>query len=292
MNDAYTEVQHLSGPEFAELVGDAKMKCEPDRTDLEKVLVKCEAQLKTMRSKAERAHALVREVGLENPPVLPFRAYQGLDRLKGSALDAITGDPIACTFTEYVHNPDLHMQYVACLLGKGGLGKTPLCKSACVYWAVSYQGKFYGTPPEKCYYLQCNTVDMLKEFKQGGVLKSWTPIFLDEFQAADIKQQGIVGENGLKVLCEAWEGGTIRARYHDIILPTSVPRIFAANVASSAAWLNHLGVDDMHRIPIMKRVMFFHVTTALVPEQMRNKKLVVLDTGLKDALAAGLSYMG
>ena len=48
----------------------------------------------------------------------------------------------------------------------------------------------------------------------------------------------------------------------------------------------------MHRLPIMKRVMFFNVTTALVPEQMRNKKRVSIDTGLKDALAAGLSYMG
>jgi hypothetical protein len=157
---------------------------------------------------------------------------------------------------------------------------------------VSYQSKFYGTPAEKCYYLQGNTVDMLKEFNQGGVLRSWTPIFLDEFEAADIRQQGLLGENSLKVLTDVWEGGSIRARYHDVVMPPRVPRVFAANVTSADEWLQGLGAHEQHRAAILKRVMFFHLTQSVMPADLRGAPQTVLDPSLAEALAAGHEFLG
>jgi hypothetical protein len=162
----------------------------------------------------------------------------------------------------------------------------------CVYLAVAYQSKFYGTPADQCYYLQGNTVDTLKEFNQGGVLRSWTPIFLDEFEAADIKQQGLLGENSLKVLTDVWEGGSIRARYHDIVMPPKVPRVFAANAADSEEWLSNLGAHQQHRDAILKRVMFFKIKDCIIPSELRQTKTNDIDADLVSALASGLEYLG
>eukprot|EP00969_Alexandrium_andersonii_P153006 6766274-Alexandrium_andersonii.AAC.1 len=68
METAFQAVEHLSNTEFAERVGDAKMKPDDARSDLDRLLVKCEAQLKTMRMRGDRARALIREVEAEDPP--------------------------------------------------------------------------------------------------------------------------------------------------------------------------------------------------------------------------------
>ena len=133
---------------------------------------------------------------------------------------------------------------------------------------------------------------MLKECNQGGVLRSWTTPFLDEFEAADIKQQGLLGENSLKVLTDVWEGGSIRARYNDIVIPPKVPRIFAANCDDANAWLAQLGAHEMHRNAIMKRTIFFIVKSCLIPLELRQQGGQPLDEDLDHALTSGLDYMG
>ncbi len=79
MEQVYKATENLSNAEFAAAVGDARLRKETDRSELDKVLVKCEAQLKTMRCRADRIRALIREVGAETPPPLPFRHFVGFD---------------------------------------------------------------------------------------------------------------------------------------------------------------------------------------------------------------------
>ena len=82
METAFQAVEHLSNTEFAERVGDAKMKQDDARTDLDRLLVKCETQLKTMRTRCDRAKALIREVEAEEPPV-PRPALPSFPRPNG-----------------------------------------------------------------------------------------------------------------------------------------------------------------------------------------------------------------
>ena len=264
MDAAFRATESLTSTELAAAVGDARLKPEDQRTDLDRVLVRCETQLKQMRAKADRARCLIRELGDETP--FPFHEFVGLDALMGEAVDPRTSLPVTMSFSQFASSYKHNLKYSCCLLGRPGLGKTPLAQSLCHVLATAYQGNAYGTEPARCYYLQANTVDMLKEFNQGGVLRSYTPVFLDEFEAADVRQQGIMGENSLKVLTDVREGGTIRARYHDVLIPPRVPRVFAANVLSADAWFASIGAEEQHRMALRKRTLFFVLTQSVMPD--------------------------
>jgi hypothetical protein len=173
------------------------------------------------------------------------------------------------------------------------MGKTPLALSFCAYAAVAYQGHHYGTPAEKACFIVANTVDMLKECNSSGNWKAYTPLFLDEFDAADVRQQGLLGENSLKVLTDPTSGGTIRARYHDLAIPPLCPRIFASNLASSDEWLQNLGCHDEHKAAILKRTMFFMVRSSVMPMALRGvaESAIEVTPGLMAALDASLARM-
>jgi hypothetical protein len=187
---------------------------------------------------------LLREVGLENPRPIPLKDYVGLEFLVGTSRDPITGAPVTANFAAYLRQPELHLRYSAVLLGRAGLGKTPLAISFCAFAAVAYQSHHYGTAPDKATFIVANTIDMLKECTTSGQWRPYTPLFLDEFEAADVRQQGIVGENSVKILVDVQSGDTIRARYHDVAIPPACPRIFASNVTTSDEWLQHLGCHE------------------------------------------------
>jgi hypothetical protein len=234
------------------------------------------------------------EVGSLSPAPIPLRDFVGLELLVGEGLDPITGQGFRVNFARFLRDPAFHLRYSAVLLGRAGLGKTPLARSFCTYAAVAYQGLHYGTPRERCYFLAGNTVDMLKEFNSGGVWRPWTPLFLDEFDASDTRQQGILGENSMKVLTDPHAGGSIRCRYHDVVVPPNCPRVFASNQPDSTAWLATLGVDETHAPAIRKRCLFFRVVRDLLPSALRgaaNSGGIEVTVAMTDALAASLDAM-
>jgi hypothetical protein len=293
MEAAFEQTEHLSATELAALVGNARLQSVESRTPLQKVLVKCEAQLKAMRARSERARMLLREVGLESPRPIPLKDYIGLQFLVGQSLDPATGRPVTANFEAYLRQPELHMRYSAVLLGRAGLGKTPLAISFCAYAAAAYQGHHYGTVAEKATFIVANTIDLLKECTTSGQWRPYTPLFLDEFEAGDARQQGILGENTLKVLVDVMSGGTLRARYHDVAIPPACPRIFASNVSSSDEWLQHLGCHPEHRAAILKRTMFFSVQSSVLPVALRGAEQTAIEVtpGLRASLDAALAAM-
>jgi hypothetical protein len=152
----------------------------------------------------------------------------------------------------------------------------------------------YNTEAESCYYLQANTTDMLKELNACDLLKSWVPLFLDEYQVSDGKQVGELSENAVKVLTDTWEGGTLRARYSDVVLPPRMPRLFAANATTVDDWLQHIGSQRPEcRAAIEKRCIFFMVSSSVVPAELQRAGLSsVVDPSLARALDAGFEYLG
>jgi hypothetical protein len=236
---------------------------------------------------------LLREVGLENPRPIPLKDYVGLEFLVGTSRDPITGAPVTANFAAYLRQPELHLRYSAVLLGRAGLGKTPLAISFCAFAAVAYQSHHYGTAPDKATFIVANTIDLLKECTTSGQWRPYTPLFLDEFEAGDVRQQGLLGENSLKILVDVQSGGTMRARYHDVAIPPACPRIFASNVGSSDEWLQHLGCHEEHRAAILKRTMFFRVTTSVLPLALRGaaQSAIEVTPGLRAALDASLAGM-
>jgi hypothetical protein len=236
---------------------------------------------------------LLREVGLENPKPTPLKDYVGLEFLVGTSRDPISGAPVTANFAAFLKNPELHLRYSAVLLGPAGTGKTPLAISFCSYAAVAYQSHHYGTPSDKATFIVANTIDMLKECTTSGSWRPYTPLFLDEFEAADVRQQGLIGENSLKILVDVQSGGTIRARYHDVAIPPACPRIFASNVTSRDEWLQHLGCHEEHRAAILKRTMFFEVRATVLPLALRGttQGAIEVTPGLRASLEAALAGM-
>jgi hypothetical protein len=293
MEAAFEQTEHLSATELAALVGNARLCSVESRTPLQRLLVKCEPQLKAMRARSERARMLLREVGLENPRPIPLKDFVGLSFLVGHSLDPVSGRAVTANFEAYLRDPELHLRYSAVLLGRAGLGKTPLAISFCAYAAVAYQGHHYGTSADKATFIVANTVDLLKECTTSGQWRPYTPLFLDEFEAGDARQQGILGENTLKVLVDVMSGGTLRARYHDVAIPAACPRIFASNVGSKEEWLLGLGCHEEHRAAILKRTMFFHLTSSVLPLSLRGSapSAIEVTLGLRSALDAALSAM-
>jgi hypothetical protein len=283
----------LSAVEFAAAVGNARLVECAERTGLQAVLVKCEPQLKAMRARSERARMLLREVGLENPRPIPLKDFVGLAFLVGQSLDPVSGKAVTANFEAYLRDPELHLRYSAVLLGRAGLGKTPLAISFCAYAAVAYQGHHFGTPAEKATFIVANTVDLLKECTTSGQWRPYTPLFLDEFEAGDARQQGLLGENTLKVLVDVMSGGTLRARYHDVAIPAACPRIFASNVGSKEEWLQGLGCHEEHRAAILKRTMFFHLTSSVLPVSLRGSapSAIEVTAALRASLDAAMSGM-
>jgi hypothetical protein len=222
-----------------------------------------------MRARSERNLSLVRKVGGENPAAIGLRRFVGLELLRGTGLDPESGNGFAVSYKQYLEDPALHLKHAAVLLGPAGMGKTPLARSTCCYFAKAYQGLHYGVEASEAYYLMGNTVDMLKEFNQGGVWRAWTPLFLDEFEGADIRQQGLLGENSMKVLVDPGSGGSIRARYHDIVVPPNCPRVFASNLLEPEDWMAHLDIHETHGRAIRKRVLFFKVVRSVMPMELR-----------------------
>jgi hypothetical protein len=231
--------------------------------------------------------------GLENPRPIPLKDFVGLEFLVGTSRDPVSGEPATANFAAFLKRPELHLRYSAVLLGPAGLGKTPLAISFCAYAAVAYQSHHYGTPADKACFIVANTIDRLKECTTSGNWKPYTPLFLDEFEAADVRQQGLLGENSLKILVDVMSGGTIRARYHDVAIPAACPRIFASNVGSSDEWLQHLGCHEEHRAAILKRTMFFPVRTSVLPVALRGstQSAIEVSPGLLASLEAALAGM-
>jgi hypothetical protein len=208
-------------------------------------------------------------VGLENPPPIGLRRFVGLQLLRGEGLHPESGKVFSVTYQQYLEDPALHLKHSAVLLGPPGLGKTPLARSSCVYFAKAYQKLHYDTEADKAYYLMGNTVDMLKEFNQGQVWKSYVPLLLDEFDGTDTRQQGILGENSMKVLTDVSSGGSMRCRYHDVVIPPMCPRVFTSNSLTPERWLSHLDIDEAHGKAIRKRVLFFVVGGNVMPMDLR-----------------------
>lgn len=258
---AVKELQGLSDEDLVLMCGNARLKPALERTDLDGILLRCWSHIKVLRAR-RAAGGLVHEVATEQPKALPLDQFIGLESLAGELHDPTTGQSRRITYAEFLRDPELHLRFAACLLGAGGLGKTPLAKSTAVYLATAYQQMAYGTPPGRCYYIQANSVDTLRAC--GHLLKPYVPVFVDEFEASDVRQQGPLGENGLKVLCDVPEGGTLRVRFGSIVFPPSTPRLFAANCSSPDAWLRKLGADSVHLGAIKKRVAFFVVSKPLV----------------------------
>ena len=189
------------------------------------------------------------------------------------------------SYTQYLADPALHTRFSVCLLGPPGYGKTPLAKSTAAYLAAAYQGKFYDTPPERCYFIQANSVDALRACQH--VLKEWTPLFLDEFIPGD-RQQSRLGENGLKILTDVPQGGTLRIMYGSLIFPAFCPRLFAANATSAEEWLDRLGTNPLHRDAVLKRTLFFTLDSPLVTQgTVREANL----EELRAALPAGMQFL-
>ena len=262
MEAAVEALKRYSDEELTMMCGDARLKEAHDRSELEVVLLRCWGQIRAVRAR-RAAGGLVHEVALELPKPLALEAFMGLESLIGTLYDPVLDKTSSVTYAEYLRNPQLHLRYAACLLGAGGLGKTPLAKSTAVYFATAYQQLAYGTPAGRCYYIQSNSVDTLRAC--GHLLKPYVPIFIDEFQAADVRQQGFLGENGVKVLCDVPEGGTLRVRFGSIVFPQCCPRLFAANCANPEDWLQKLGTNASHLGAIRKRVVFFRVLSRIVP---------------------------
>ena len=186
------------------------------------------------------------------------------------------------------------MHYAACLIGAPGVGKTPLAKSSAILFAVSYQTHHYQWEDEKCYFVQASTIDTLKELNTSDALKPWVPIFLDEFEWSDQRQQGGMSDSTVKILCDVWEGGTVRTRHHDLVLPPRMPRIFAAHCDTPEQWIDTIGSSNpLSRDAVRKRVLFFHVEHSVVPVACQGPAVsMTMDPGLKQALARGREYIG
>jgi hypothetical protein len=134
-----------------------------------------------------------------------------------------------------------------------------------------------------------NTVDMLKEFNQGQVWKQWVPLLLDEFEGSDTRQQGILGENSMKVLTDVMNGGSMRCRYHDVVIPPMCPRLFTSNMPSAERWMNHLDIEEMHSRAIRKRVLFFVLRSSVMPLELRTAAAssgIEVTAAMRAALAA------
>jgi hypothetical protein len=189
---------------------------------------------------------------------------------------------------QFLQEPTLHLRYSAVLLGAPGLGKTPLARATCCALAKAYQGLHYQTEPEKCYYLLGNTADMLKEFNQGQVWKSYVPLLLDEFEGTDIRQQGILGENSMKVLTDVMNGGSMRCRYHDVAIPPMCARLFTSNMPSAERWMAHLDVDESHGRAIRKRCLFFVIRASVMPMDLRNSAAAASGIEVTAAMRAAL----
>ena len=153
----------------------------------------------------------------------------------------------------------------------------------------------YGTEESEAYYVMANTIDLLKELNQNDLLKEWVPLFLDEFETGDTAQVGALSANALKVLVDVPAGGSIRCRYHDLVLAPNMPRLFAANAASSDEWLQSIGASSaQHRLAVEKRMLFFCMSSSVVPLQFQNRTGMqsLIDPRLKAALSVGRAYVG
>jgi hypothetical protein len=211
--------------------------------------------------------------------------------LVGEGLNPESGEVIRVSYRQYLQEPELHLKYSAVLLGAPGLGKTPLAKATCCALAKAYQGLHYGTEADKAYYLMGNTVDMLKEFNQGGVWKAWVPLLLDEFESTDIRQQGLLGENSMKVLTDPCSGGSVRARYHDIVIPPMCARVFTSNMPSAERWMAHMDIDESHGRAIRKRCLFFVIRRSVMPLDLRGSAAssgIEVTAAMRQALASAM----
>ena len=277
MERAVQALERFSDEDLVLMLGNARLKVQIEPlTELEHTLLRCWGQIRASRAR-RAAGGLVHEAALEQPKPLPLDTFLKLDSLQGVLCDPVTSARRIITYAEFLEDPELHLRFAAALLGPAARGKTPLAKSTAVYLALAYQQLVYKTSAARCFYVQANSIDTLRAC--GQLLKPYVPIFLDECEVADTRQQGALSENSVKVLCDVANGGTLRVRFGSIVFPPNCPRIFAANCDTAADWLEHLGSNPSHADAIQKRVIFFKVDRLLVPAGTARS------SGLEDAAA-------
>ena len=125
------------------------------------------------------------------------------------------------------------------LCGDSGLGKTPLAMAMCAELA----SKMRKVCPWEPYFVKVGTVEALKEAFAASMVKMHVPIMFDD---VTLEQPGVKGSfpaEALKLIMEAKDGSSMKARFTDFVFPANSPRIFTSNALNPNDFHSALPVD-------------------------------------------------
>ena len=127
------------------------------------------------------------------------------------------------------------------LCGDSGLGKTPLAMAMCAELA----GKMRKVCPWEPYFVKVGTVEAPKEAFAASMIKMHVPIMFDDLtlEQTGAGVKGSFPVEALKLIMEAKDGSSMKARFADFVFPANSPRIFTSNALNPNDFHSALPVD-------------------------------------------------
>ena len=183
--------------------------------------------------------------------------YQNLDQ-KGLRRKEVTAEDVYLTLDQLFMNPQIMQQHAICILGPPGTtgyGKTCLARSLAANYLAWRVNQGLCTEADTFCHVS-STMDFLKD----KVITMNHCIILDEFKPGDRDQNPRLSEDGMKVLLDVRNVGSISTRFGDTFMP-NVPRLFTANAATPHQWTSP---RFPFSLPMQRKAYVFVISKALL----------------------------
>jgi len=271
------EFSSLNAAEVQNEIARSKMVPKKQRTMRDECIIKCNQQI-VAEIKAKTLLAVRGERHLAD--LDSHMSTQGLEATLGIKcfyMDVNTYEVHSFPLSEYAEAYATKFSLV--LYGAAGLGKTPLGKLLCCLLSKGLQT---SVSLDERFYVVSGTVDGLRQICHE--LVPGTAILLDDVTPSAMQgSREPLTVDQVKHLCNIVGHETISARFNDLVIPDSCPRIFTSNCVSPHDWMHTLpynifGMDNAaqrraacspHATAILKRVCFAEVVSPIVASGQR-----------------------
>jgi len=222
IDEVIEEVMHLSPQAFLDYLANAKIKRKDKRANrLEESLLACHAEVEKRMKMIELGNQMLKDVHSQSYEY-PADFEEFVPKIRGDYWNIHTRTIGHVTLHEFFFKTDMHLEYMAVIIGRTGRGKSELIKALAS--RISDRDDYAKFCFIKKSLDQCGAMTRTGSILQAGAFActDLDLVTLKDDVAFDIDEK--------KAICKVNEPASFRARYWAATLPECVPRIFAVNI--------------------------------------------------------------
>jgi hypothetical protein len=237
VDEVIEEVMHLSPQAFLDYLGNAKINQKDKRaTPLEQSLIACHTEVEKRMKMIEMGNQMLKDVHSQSYEY-PVDFEEFVPKTRGDYWDIHSCTIGHVTLHEFFFKSDMHLEYIAVIIGRTGRGKSELIKALAS--RISDRDDYAKFAFIKKSLDQCGAMTRTGSILQAGAFAC------TDLDLVTLKDDVPFDIDEKKAICKVNEPASFRARYWAATLPECVPRIFAVNLGPNGEYDNWFIRNDL-----------------------------------------------